>query len=138
MSELSLNEDPEKPFFEAIKVKAGLPWNIQGVGHVRAEGCLWMKAFTRERKQPKREMYVTVNKTERSWRPEKCLISDIDIQSFKFVLVVLGYALVQYFCTMNPFSPFVMVMHILSLCIGSMLCAFFNFYFVGVTVKRLH
>lgn len=52
MSHVFLYGDPERPFFEAVKVKFGFQWRPQNVA--QAVGYLLRRAATREKNQSKR------------------------------------------------------------------------------------
>lgn len=68
---MSLHGGPERPLYEAVKVKPGLPKNPQDTGDARVVGYLSKKVAKREWTQPKRKKCVAVNKADRSWRPEE-------------------------------------------------------------------
>lgn len=53
-----------------MKVKPGLPWRPQDVGDARVVGYLQRKIADIEWNHSKRKNCVSVNKAERSWRPE--------------------------------------------------------------------
>lgn len=63
------------------------------------------------------------------------MISNRKMQNLEFAGLVLGLALIYYFLTVLPFSPFGMVMYILCRCMFKV-CDLLLFV-IWVTVKRL-
>lgn len=60
-----LHRGPERPVREAVNVR------FQDVGDVSVIGYLPRKAANRVWKQPKRQKYIAVSKSERIWKAEQ-------------------------------------------------------------------
>lgn len=98
---------------EALKVKPGLSWRPQDVGDATVLRYLRRKTANREWSQTIREMCVTVNKAEKSWRSaESVFISQGDTK-FEFAQLFVGLDLVEHFLFMPLFHTFRMVICIL-------------------------
>lgn len=66
-----------------------LPQEVRGS---RAMGCLPVRAANKEWDQPRRKKCAVVNAAESSWK--STLAADMEMQSSKLALLVLGLALV--------------------------------------------
>ena len=66
---------------------------------------------------PRERSVLWSTKLNRVGDLKSILISDMGMQSLEFALLILGLALVQYFLTMFPLSPFDMI-----ICILCILC----------------
>ena len=63
---MSLNEGPEKPLHEAVKMKPGLCWETQDVGDSRTIRYLLRKAADLIWNQSKKKKCTVVNKAEKT------------------------------------------------------------------------
>lgn len=84
-----------------MKVKPGLNWKLQYVGHARAMRQL-------PRRAAEREKCVFVTKVGRGSHLSP-LMSDIELQDVEIALLSFDLALFQYFLTMTLFSTLGMV-----------------------------
>ena len=65
-------------------------------------------------------MFDKINKTEGSWKDEKCFNERHEMQNLEFALLGFGLALVQYFLILLPFVPQKIVVYILCHCMLEM------------------
>lgn len=126
---LSLHGRLERPLSEAVKVKPGFLWRPQYVRNSRALGYLPGRASNREWSQPKEE-----KRNLKRWRVfwHQAWRCRVQVSPDGFCL-----ALIHYFFTMFPFSPFGMIMFILCHCMLEVCNLLFDFDFVGVAIKSL-
>lgn len=94
-----LHVGPERPLYEAEKMKCGLHWRPHGVGDARAL-CYLPKRTANCGSSPRERSVLQTSKLEGVGNLKRPLTSNMEMQNLEFALLCFCLALVQYFFTM--------------------------------------
>lgn len=89
-----LKKGSERKIAYTMKMEPGLSWRCQDIGDIRVMGYLPRKTAGCVWNQTRREKYVVANNSERIWKSEVPLTSNMEMQNSEIVLLGLGLALV--------------------------------------------
>jgi hypothetical protein len=121
-----------------MDVKSGLPWRPQDVRDVRGMSYQQKRAAKTKWNHPKREKWLAVNKTDRSWSSEEHFELGHGYAVVAVFPAGLWSCFVPVFPHNPPFVPFGTLLYILGYFGLEVHGLLLHFDFIRITVKTLH